>query len=494
MGRKQLSGMPGFTLVWFGQFLSLLGSGMTTFAISIWAWQETGSATALTLAVFFGFGPTILFSPFAGALVDRYDRKLMIILSDIAAGLSTAALLILYSLDALQIWHIYVANAFAGTFAAFQFPAYSAAVTNMIKKEQYARASGMMSLAESASGIFSPLAAGALIAFIGVGGIMAIDLITMSIAICVLLFVHIPKPAATEEGLKSRGSLWKESGFGFRYILARPSLFWLQMTFFAINFIAMLSFVLVTPMILARTGNNELLLGSVMSIGSVGGVLGGLLLSAWGGPKRRIHGVLTGMILIAIVQSFYGFGQTFLAWAAASFGTAFFLPILNGSNQAIWQSKVAPDVQGRVFSVRRLIAQITAPTAILLAGPLADRVFEPAMAPGGVLADGLGDFVGVGPGSGMALMFVISGMLGIFVGLAGYLFPVVRQVEILLPDHDTLQKAAAIDDDRQQSLQTLLEKRQNALMQPDSTERRQALSEVTRQMRKLGRQHQTARD
>jgi hypothetical protein len=128
----------------------------------------------------------------------------------------------------------------------------------------------------------------------------------------------------------------------------------------------------------------------------------------------------------------------------ASFTGAMIIPILNGSNQAIWQAKVAPDVQGRVFSVRRLIAQITSPLAMLLAGPLADYLFEPAMAKGGLLAPTFGGLMGTGPGAGMSLMFVISGGLGVLVGLGGYLFPIVRNVEQLLPDHD---EVAAVSQD-----------------------------------------------
>jgi DHA3 family macrolide efflux protein-like MFS transporter len=366
--KRQPTGMTGFTVIWFGQLVSLLGSAMTTFAISIWAWQETGQATALALAGFFGFGPTILLSPFAGAIVDRYNRKLVMMLSDLAAGISTIALLILYTSGNLQIWQIYVANAFAGAFAAFQFPAYSAAVTTMMEKKNYARAAGMLSLADSASGIFAPIIAGAVIGVIGISGIMTFDIITFIFAISMLLLVYIPEPETTVEGAGSRGSFLRESFFGFKYIFERPSLLGLQMIFFAINFIAMFSFILLTPMILARTNNNELLLGAVMSIGSIGGVIGGLVMSTWGGPKRKINGVLIGMMLIGLSQGVIGLGQALLIWAAGNFLVAFILPILNGSNQAIWQAKVAPDVQGRVFATRRLIAQITAPIAMIMAG------------------------------------------------------------------------------------------------------------------------------
>jgi DHA3 family macrolide efflux protein-like MFS transporter len=435
--RARLSGMPGFTIVWVGQVISFLGSGMTWFALTIWAWEITGQATALALVGFFSFGPTVLLSPVAGALVDRWNRKLVMMFSDLAAGLSTVVILILYASGNLQIWHLYAAGAFAGVFQAFQFPAYSAAVTMMLPKEQYVRASGMLSLAESASGVFAPIMAGVLLGPIGIAGIMVIDVVTFVVAIAALLIVHIPQPAATEVGKEARGNLWKESAYGFKYIYERPSLLRLQLIFFGINLIAIFGFTVLSPMILARTGNNELALGTVRSAMGLGGVVGGLLLSAWGGPKRRVNGVLLGMALASLLgELVIGLGGSIAFWAMGAFFSSFFIPIINGSNQAIWQAKVAPDVQGRVFAVRRLIAQITGPLSMLLAGPMADRVFEPAMMPGGVLASTFSDLVGTGSGAGMSLMFVITGAFGVLVALGGYLSPAVRNVEELVPDHD----------------------------------------------------------
>jgi MFS family permease len=430
--------MVGFTIVWAGQVVSLLGSGMTWFALTIWAWEMTGQATALALVGFFSFGPTILLSPVAGALVDRWNRKLVMMLSDLAAGLMTLVVLALYSTDHLQIWHLYVTGALAGAFQAFQFPAYSAAVTTMLPKEQYARANGMMSLAEGAAGVFAPLAGGLLLGLIDVGGVMLVDVVTFVVAISALLAVHIPQPETTAAGRAGRGSIWKESAYGFRYIWERPSLLGLQLVFLAINLIAAFSFTVLAPMILARTGNDEVVLGSVQSMLGAGGVVGGLLLSVWGGPKRRVHGVLGGMALACLLgQLTLGLGNGLVIWMAGAFLDAFFIPIINGSNQAIWQAKVAPDVQGRVFATRRLIAQISAPVATLLAGPLADHVFEPALAVDGPWTGLFGDIVGTGPGAGMALMFVISGAVGALVATGGYAFRAVRDAEDILPDHDT---------------------------------------------------------
>ena len=429
--------MFGFSLVTVGQAISLIGSGMTQFAITIWAWQETGQATTLALTGFFGFAPIVLISPFAGALVDRLNRKLVMMLSDLAAGMATIFLLILYVTDMLQIWHLYILGAFVGIFQAFQWPAYSAAITMMLDKKNYARANGMLQVAQSGSGVLAPILAGALIGFSDLFWVFITDITTFIFAIGTLLIIHIPQPEQSEEGKLGQGSFLKESGYGFKYIWERRPLFWLQMVFFSINLVGTFGFTVMAAMILARTNNDSVILGSVQSAGAIGGVVGGLLLSVWGGPKRRIHGVLLGMISVSILNSMLmGIGRSLTVWSTASFCGGFFVTILNGSNQAIWQAKVPPDIQGRVFSVRRLIAQITAPIAMLLAGPLADFVFEPAMTSGGVLTPLFGGIVGTGPGAGMAVMFLLSGLFGVLVAVGGYSFPTIRNVESILPDHE----------------------------------------------------------
>ncbi len=432
-------GMTAFMIVAIGQAISLIGSGMTQFAITIWAWQETGQATALALAGFFGFTPIVLVSPFAGALVDRWNRKLVMMLSDLAAGVGTIVMLLLYLSSDLHIWHIYALNAFVGVFQAFQWPAFSAAISVMLPKEQYARANGMLELARSGAGILAPVLAGAMLGWAGIGWVFGVDVITCLFAIGALLVIHVPEPEVSQAGMEGRGNLWQEAGFGFRYIWKRTSLFWLQMIFFFINLTASFGFTVLAAMILARTKDDTVVLGTVQSAGAVGGVVGSLLLSAWGGPKRRIHGVLGSIIAVSILNTMLmGLGRSLPVWAVAAFLGAVFLPLLNGSNQAIWQAKVPPDIQGRVFSVRRMIAQVTVPLSMLMAGPLADYVFEPAMNPGGALAPLLGGILGTGPGAGMAVMFLISGVLGVLVGVAGYLFPLVRDVEDYLLDHDAV--------------------------------------------------------
>ncbi len=483
------TGMRAFFIIWLGQLVSLLGTAMSNFGLTIWAYETTGQATALALVGFFFVTPMVVLSPTAGAIVDRSNRKLMMMLSDLAAGFVTIVQLALLVTGNLQIWHLYITAAIAGTFQTFQWPAFSAAITTMLPKEQYGRANGLFELAGSASGIFAPIMAGALLGPIGLTGLLVLDVVTFSFAIGALLFVYIPQPAITKAGLEGRGSIWKESGYGFRYIFARPSLLGLQLVFLAGNLFSSLAFAIMAPMLLARTGNDELIFGSVQSAGAIGGVVGGVAMSAWGGTKRRVHGVLGGWVLVSLLgQVMMGLGQSLPVWVVASFVGIFFVPIINGSNQAIWQSKVAPDVQGRVFAVRRLIAWFVSPLSRLMAGPLADYVFEPAMQKGGSLASLFGGLVGTGPGAGMGLMFVVTGLLAALVGVAGYTIRVVRDAEEILPDYDMAVAPSA--DAVSARMQKLLDARERLRSEAETLGRTFALEQVEMELRELQAQAQ----
>jgi len=428
--------MRSFVVIWIGQMFSLLGTSMSGFGLTVWAYELTGKATALALVGFFFVTPMLIVSPLAGALVDRSNRKFMMMISDLASGVATISILVLHLSGSLQIWHLYVANAFMGTFQAFQWPAFSAAITTMLPKEQYGRANGLMSLTETGPDILAPIMAGALLGVIGLGGILTIDLVTLSIAILTLLLVRVPQPPVSQTGLESRGSLWKEMAYGFSFILKRPSLLGLQIVFLVGNFFFSIAYTLFSPMILARTSNNALALGSIDSIGAIGGVRGGVVLSAWGGPKRKVHGVLAGWGLSGFCVMLVGLGRGIPVWTVGVFLNYFINPFLNGSNQTIWQSKVAPDVQGKVFATRRLIAWLSMPLASLVAGPLADKVMEPAMLTGGSLVSLFGAWVGVGKGAGMSLTILFIGVIITLVGFSGYALPILRNAETLLPDHD----------------------------------------------------------
>ncbi len=440
--------MFGFSLVWLGQIVSALATSMSAFALTIWVFEKTGSATALGLVQVFFITPFLLITPFAGVMVDRHNRKLMMMVSDLAAGLATIAVLVLQALGALEVWHLYAAAVFQGLGNAFQWTAFSAAISVMLPKEQYGRANGMMSLVQAGPGVIAPMMAGGLLPLIGLTGILLLDVATFIFAIFVLLLVYIPQPARTEESAQalseSQGHILQEAVFGFRYIFARPSLLGLQLVFFFGNLCMGIGFTALSPMVLLRTGNDSVSLGAVLSAGALGGVVGGVVMSLWGGFKRRVHGVLAGWIISSLFFSLAGVGDWLPLWVAAMALTSLFSPLIDGSNQAIWQSKVPPDLQGRVFSARMLIAWITNPISPLIAGLLGDYVLEPAMrVPGGILPSIFGWLTPPGPGAGMGLLVFLSCFGGVIAGVAGYLNSSTRNAESILPDHDELPKVEA---------------------------------------------------
>lgn len=424
--------MRGFSLLWFGQFVSLIGSGLTGFALGIWVYQSTGSITLFALIALFTSMPGIIVSPLAGALVDRWDRRLTLVLSDTGAVLGTLAIALLLVTGRLQVWHIYVVMSIGSALSALQWPAQSAAVTLLVPKRQLGRAAGMVEMAHAVAQIASPALAGVLIVAIGIHGVIMVDAATYLVALLTLLVISIPKPPLAPEGLSGKAPLWRDALFGWKYIKARRGLLGLLTLFAATNFSTGLVSVLVTPLILSVA--SPVALGSVLSFAGIGMLAGSLVMSAWGGPRRRVYGVLGGMLLQGLVLFLAVFRPSVPMIAMAAFCFLFAGPMVNSSSQAIWQSKVAPALQGRVFAVRRMIAWSSLPAAYLLAGPLADRVFEPLMAVGGPLAGSAGRIIGAGPGRGIALLYALLAFAIIGAVLLGYLSPRIRGVEDELPD------------------------------------------------------------
>jgi DHA3 family macrolide efflux protein-like MFS transporter len=436
------TGMSGFTIVWSGQLISVLASSMTQFALTIWAYQETGSATSLGIISTAFVVPFLLLSPIAGVMVDRHNRKLMMMVSDLTAVLATAGILVLHATGNLQIWHLYVAAVVNGLGNTFQWPAYSATISTMVPKEKYSRANGMMSLVESGPAVLAPLLAGILLPIITLTGILVLDVVTFFLAIFALTLVNIPQPEKTVEGQAESGGIFKEALYGFKYIYARRGLLGLLTFFVILNFIIGLSISLFSPFILERTNQDSAILGIVTSANAIGAVVGGLLISLWGGFKKRMDSIfigeaLTGLFLLVV----FGLGRSLPIWIIGVVIGGIFPIFTNGASQAIWQAKVASDVQGRVFSARRMIAWSVGPITPILAGLLADYVTEPAMQANTWLANAFGWMVGNSPGSGMALQFVLTGIAYIAAVVFTYLFVHhVRNLETELPDHDQMQK------------------------------------------------------
>lgn len=421
--------MRGFYLAWFGLMISQLGSGLTSFALSVWVYQETGSATTLTFMLFFSTIPVIVSLPIAGALVDRWDRRRALILSEAGASLTPLALAALLAAGSLETWQLYLVVTVSACFRAFQFPAFSAATTLLVPKEQLGRASGMGQLGIGLAQLLSPVLGGALFAQVGLRGVFLVDAVSFVVPLALLPFVRIPRPAGSAA---ARGALGSEIVDGFRYILARPGLLWLLLLIGTGNYVGSAVVALAPPLVLSFA--DARVLGTVMSVAGVGMLVSAVVMSVWRGPRRRVNAVFAGLLLMAVPTAVAGLAPSaLLIGAAACIGTAGG-PLLNASSQAIWQRKVPPGLQGRVFATRAMIATSFGPLAYATSGPLADYVFNPLLVEGGPLAASVGRLIGVGPARGIGLLFVVLGAVGALCVVAGYLYAPLRLLETQLPD------------------------------------------------------------
>jgi DHA3 family macrolide efflux protein-like MFS transporter len=430
-----------FGTIWIGQLVSLVGSGLTGFALGIWVLEHTHSVTQFTLTIFFAGLPGIFFGPIAGALVDRWNRRWVMIWSDVGPGLVTLVYAYLLWQGTLEVWHVYigvVVNAFCG---AFQWPAYVSAVTMLVARKDYGRVNGMIEFGQAAVTIAAPGISGFLMLSIGLPAILVIDFATFLFAAGALLLIKIPQPPMSEEGKKAKGSIWKEAAYGWTFIRERPGLFNLLLFFAITNLVGAMCGILVMPMILGFA--NKAAVGTIMSLVGIGTLIGGLIMASTGGPKPRVYGVLGGglvmtiaFVLIGIKPNLWLVGIGVVIWYIMN-------PIINASSQTIWRSKTPADIQGRVFAVRRVIAQFTVPLGDFSAGPVADKIFNPLLIAGGALsASAIARVIGVGPGRGIALLFLTMAAVPALATLWGFLNPRVRNVEAELPDIAPPRRAA----------------------------------------------------
>lgn len=428
-------GMRTFLIILAGQLISLLGSGLTGFALGVWIFQQSGQATPFALTILFSSLPRLLLLPVAGTLADRWDRRWVMILSDTGSALVTLGAFVLLSFGQLEIWMIYLMAGLGSVFGAFQEPAYTAAVTMLVPKQQFARATGLMQTVQALESLIVPVIAGFLFVAIGLRGIIMIDFVTYFFAIGALLVVRIPRPpVSAERAAEGKKSFLEDTLVGWRYLRARSGLFSLVLFFALVNFLLNFAVVMLGPLVLSLWSAREL--GLVQLGFGLGTLAGSLVLGTWGGPKGRKVPFLIGAIALgSIGLALAGMKANIFLIGAGMFILLFSVPLGGGASQALFQTKVAPDVQGRVFATRAFISRSMMPLAFLLAGPLADYVLEPLMAVGGVLGSGpLGTLLGAGPGRGIGLAFFASGVLLVLVCGLVYLNPRIRLLEDEIPD------------------------------------------------------------
>lgn len=428
---SERAGMRTFMTVWAGQLVSITGSSLTGFALQIWVYLETGSVTQLALVTLALALPSVLLAPVAGAFVDRWDRRLTMLGADVLAGLGTLGIATLYLTGTLAVWHVYLLIGLGALGNTFQAPAWMASVPLLVPKRHLGRANGMVQVAEAVGLISAPAIAGALLATLGLGAVLVADAGTFAVAVATLGIVRFPRPERTADS--RGGSVWDDVRIGWRFIRDRAGLIWLLGMYAGVNFVLSFTNVLIIPLIVSFA--TESAAGGVLSAAGVGMLLGSTAISAWGGPDRRVAGVVVSILLAGLFVALTGLRPSLALIGAGGFLLMFVTPAANTMSQVLWQLKVPPALQGRVFALRRTVAQGISPIAILTAGPLADGVFEPLMAEDGALADSVGRIIGTGPGRGIGLMVILSGFGVILIGIAGWLHPRVRRLEDELPDH-----------------------------------------------------------
>jgi MFS family permease len=422
--------MKTFITVWAGQVLSQVGSTMTGFALSIFVYQETGSVTRLATVLLAANLPAILLAPVAGVWVDRLDRRLVMMVSDSAAGLGALALLSLAWRSELTFWPVVLVAALGSAAGSFQEPAYRASIVTLVPKERLGRANGMIEMGPALGTLIAPAIAGALIVSVGVEAVLAVDVVTFVAAVATLAIVRFPR-LATSAGQATR-SMRHEVLEGLRYLRDRSGLLGLLSMAAGLNFFLVFANVLWLPLFLGFT--DEATIGLVMTGVGLSMVVGSVVMGAWGGPERLVRTMVGLLIVSGLALSASGLRPSLWIAGASVMVFMFFIPLVNGISQTLWQRKVEPAIQGRVFSTRRMIATIASPIAYIVAGPLADGVFEPLLAPGGPLSGTVGEVMGVGAGRGSALLVVLAGLGVVAVAGAAWSFPAVRNIERDVPD------------------------------------------------------------
>jgi MFS family permease len=389
-----LRGVRGYLMLLVGESISMLGSTVGAFALSWWAWKTYGSPAALASVQIAFFLPMMLVGPLAGAYVDRWERKRVLIVSNIGLALIQLLTGFLLLSGSLQIWIIYIISFFSAICAAFQHPALEASTRLMVPEHQLGRANGLTQSAEAFTGLAGPLVGGLLVAFLPLGELLLLDAASFSAAVLAAAIVAIPQPPGWQRATSAsvaRSSIWREVRNGFGFIRNRPGLLALLTLFTTWNFLSAFVFVLLAPMATGYWQHDSLaqpiadlmvalgaqadqidaqVLGFMNFFFSGGMFLGGLIMTAWGGFRRRVIGVLLGMFLAGLAQA--AVGSPLLGIAALGLlGSGLMIPIANASSQSIWMSKTPPEVQGSVFAARRTIAQISNPLGTALAGGLA---------------------------------------------------------------------------------------------------------------------------
>jgi DHA3 family macrolide efflux protein-like MFS transporter len=397
-----------FFIVWSGQAFSLLGSSLVQFALIWWLTSTTGSATVLATAALVGLLPQVLLGPIAGALVDRWNRRVTMIIADSLIALAVVILAILFYLKRIEIWHIFLLMFFRSLMGGFHYTAMAASTSLMVPKEHLARVQGLNQMLMGGINIASAPLGALLLGILPMQGILAIDVSTAIIAILPLLLIAIPQPVRqpSVEVADGKTTLWQDLRSGFRYAFSWPGLVMIGLMAVVINLLLTPAFTLVPILVTKYFGGQALQIAWMESAWGIGVITGGLILSAWGGFRRRILTSLMGLIVMGIVTVVIGLlppGGLMVA-VAMMLLMGMFNPIVNGPLMAAVQAIVAPEMQGRVFTLIGSVASAMTPLGLIVAGPIADQF-------------------------GTQIWFIIGGVVTFMMGMGAFFVPAVMNFE-----------------------------------------------------------------
>lgn len=413
-------GLKKYIVFWLSQSLSQLGSAMTSFTLILWAYEQNGSAMTVSLMSFFNYVPYIIASVFAGSFVDSHSKKKIMLASDSIAALCSAGVFVLSIGGGLQIWNIYLVNFITGFMNAFQGPASAVAIGRIVPKDRIKQVSGMNAFSGNLVAVISPVLAAAVFAFGGLPLVIIIDLMSFVFAFAVLAFViKIPEE---EKADKKRTSMFSGCGEGLVYLRNNQGIFMIILTMALLNFFSRLTYEnILSPMILSRSGNNHEVLGIVNAAMGVGGIVGGLIVSS-----GKVKGNSVKMIYVSATLSFLlgdvmmGVGRNVTVWSLAAVAASLPIAFINAGQMDLLYRYVPDELQGRIFAVRNVLQFGTIPAGILMGGFLADYVLEPWMRTAAAPVKVLQQLVGTGAGSGMAVMFLGTGVMGALFSLISY--------------------------------------------------------------------------
>jgi MFS family permease len=399
------SGLRAFYVIWAGQVVSAIGSRLSTFALSIWVLRSTGSVTQFAFTYLAMDLPVLLVSPLAGALADRRDRRRIMIACCAASALATFTLAALLAANRLHMWQVYGGVALISMCNGFHSPSFLASVPLLASQEQLPRVNGLVQTGNAIATIVGPLLAGVLVNCIDLAGVLGVDAASFLVALAGLAIARIP--GAPRRAHPAEGSLAKAAAAGWRHVSGHRGLVELLCLEGMGNFVFSVAGVLITPLLLSFS--NPAQVGLQFAIGGVGLLLGGLLVTAFGSPERKMPAILVLTFVCGLFLALHGVAASFALAAIAGFFMFLTFPVSAALNTSIWQTKVPPALHGRCFAMRQMLANALIPVGYCIAGPLAEHVFEPLLVPDGRLAGSLGSIIGTGPGRGTAFLFVVLG-------------------------------------------------------------------------------------